>query len=34
LLGKTVAVKAIELFCAQTAWHIGDVAVPKWTVAK
>jgi hypothetical protein len=33
-LGKTIAVKAAELFCAQTAWHIGDVAVPKWTIAK
>jgi hypothetical protein len=34
LLGKTIAVKAGELFCAQTAWHIGDVAVPKWKIAK
>jgi hypothetical protein len=34
LLGRTIAVKADELFCAQTAWHIGDVAVPKWAIAK
>jgi hypothetical protein len=34
LLGKTVAVKADELFCSQTAWHIGDVAVPKWKIVK
>ena len=32
LLGKPVSVKALRLFCAQTAWHIGDVAVPEWTV--
>ena len=30
LLGKTVTVKAISLFCSETAWHIGDVAVPQW----
>jgi len=30
LLGKTVSVKAIALFCSETAWHIGDVAVPQW----
>jgi hypothetical protein len=30
LLGKTVSVKAISLFCSETAWHIGDVAVPQW----
>ena len=29
-LGKQVSVKAVKLFCAQTAWHIGDVAVPEW----
>jgi hypothetical protein len=33
-LGKTVTVKANALFCSQTAWHIGDVAVPEWTVVK
>ena len=32
LLGKPVSVKAVRLFCAQTAWHIGDVAVPEWVV--
>jgi hypothetical protein len=32
LLGKTVAVKADALFCSQTAWHIGDVVVPQWTL--
>ncbi len=32
LLGKTVTVKANALFCSETAWHIGDVAVPDWTV--
>ena len=31
-LGKQVSVKAVKLFCAQTAWHIGDVAVPEWTL--
>lgn len=30
LLGKTVSVKAISLFCLETAWHVGDVAVPQW----
>ena len=34
LLGKTVTVQATALFCAETAWHIGDVAVPEWTVVK
>jgi len=29
-LGKTVTVKAAALFCSETAWHIGDVAVPQW----
>jgi len=29
-LGRQVSVKAVKLFCAQTAWHIGDVAVPEW----
>lgn len=32
LLGKQVSVKAVKLFCSQTAWHIGDVAVPEWTL--
>jgi hypothetical protein len=31
-LGKTISVKATKLFCSETAWHIGDVAVPEWTV--
>ena len=31
-LGKTISVRAVRLFCSQTAWHIGDVAVPEWTV--
>jgi hypothetical protein len=30
LVGRRVSVQAVELFCAQTAWHIGDVAVPEW----
>ena len=30
LLSKTVSVKVIGLFCSETAWHIGDVAVPQW----
>jgi hypothetical protein len=34
LLGKTVAVKASALFCSETAWHIGDVAVPQWTLLR
>ena len=29
-LGKAISVKAVRLFCSQTAWHIGDVAVPEW----
>jgi hypothetical protein len=33
-LGKTVTVKATALFCSHTAWHIGDVAVPEWTLVK
>jgi hypothetical protein len=32
LLGKTVTLKTDELFCSQTAWHIGDVAVSRWTL--
>jgi hypothetical protein len=31
-LGKTVSVKAAALFCSHTAWHIGDVAVPEWSL--
>ena len=34
LIGKQVSVKATALFCSETAWHIGDVAVPEWTVLK
>ena len=33
-LGKSISVKAVRLFCSQTAWHIGDVAVPEWTLQK
>ena len=32
LLGKTISVRAVALFCSETAWHIGDVAVSEWTV--
>jgi hypothetical protein len=32
LLGKTITVRADALFCSETAWHIGDVAVPEWTL--
>jgi hypothetical protein len=32
LLGRTISVKANALFCSETAWHIGDVAVPDWTL--
>jgi hypothetical protein len=32
LLGKTVTLKADALFCSETAWHVGDVAVPQWTL--
>jgi len=32
LLGKKISVKAAALFCSQTAWHIGDVAVPDWAL--
>ena len=32
-IGKTVTVKANALFCSQTAWHIGDVAVSEWSLA-
>ena len=33
LLGKTVTVKANALFCSETAWHVGDVAVPQWELS-
>ena len=32
-IGKTITVKTDALFCSQTAWHIGDVAVPEWSLA-
>jgi hypothetical protein len=32
LLGRTITVKTDALFCSQTAWHIGDVAVSEWTL--
>jgi hypothetical protein len=32
LIGRTVSVRAKALFCSETAWHIGDVAVPDWTL--
>ena len=32
LIGKSISVKASALFCSETAWHIGDVAVPQWTI--
>jgi hypothetical protein len=32
LLGRTISVKANALFCSETAWHIGDAAVPDWTL--
>ena len=32
-IGKTITVKTNALFCSQTAWHIGDVAVPEWSLA-
>ncbi len=32
LLGRTISVKATKLFCSETAWHIGDVAVSEWAV--
>lgn len=31
LVGKTVRIKVWELFCSQNAWHVGDVAVNKWS---
>jgi len=34
LLGKTITVKADALFCSETAWHVGDVAVPQWMIQK
>jgi hypothetical protein len=32
-IGKTVTVKMNALFCSQTAWHIGEIAVPEWSLA-
>ena len=32
LLGKVISVKTNALFCSETAWHIGDVAVSDWTL--
>ncbi len=32
LLGRKISVKAVALFCSETAWHVGDVAVPQWSV--
>lgn len=32
LLGRTVTVRTDALFCSETAWHIGDAAVPQWTL--
>jgi hypothetical protein len=34
LLGRKISVTAAALFCSETAWHIGDVAVPDWTLQK
>ena len=31
-LGKSISVKAVKLFCSQTAWHIGDAVVPEWVL--
>lgn len=31
LVGKKLQVRVWELFCSQTAWHVGDVAVNKWS---
>jgi hypothetical protein len=31
-LGKSISVRAVKLFCSQTAWHIGDAVVPEWTL--
>lgn len=31
LVGKKVRIRVWELFCSQTAWHVGDVAVSKWS---
>jgi hypothetical protein len=33
-LGKAVTVRTDALFCSETAWHIGDVAVPQWTLVR
>ena len=34
LLGKKISVKPAALFCSETAWHIGDAAVPDWTLQR
>ena len=34
LLGRTVSVRTNALFCSETAWHIGDVAVPQWELLR
>jgi hypothetical protein len=31
-LGKSISVRAVKLFCSQTAWHIGDAVVPEWVL--
>lgn len=31
LLGKKLRVRVWDLFCSQTAWHVGDAAVAKWS---
>ena len=31
LLGKQVSLKAEDMFCSHTAWHVGDAVVLKWT---
>jgi hypothetical protein len=31
LIGKKVSLKAEELVCSHTAWHIGDAVVLKWS---
>jgi hypothetical protein len=34
LLGKTVTMRTDALFCPETAWHIGVVAVPEWKLLR
>ncbi|MBI3701109.1 MAG: hypothetical protein HY242_11775 [Afipia sp.] len=31
LVGKKMQIRVWELFCSQTAWHVGDAAVSKWS---